>query len=217
MNGSSSSDREQHLPSPSRRSDPARGVFDSSPTHHGALHVRQSDHEWGSPVSSPDSSHISGSIRGDYFHDFVVSAPFWANEANFPPATDGSGTTGYLSPTNTALSLWHEDDDSLANPNRTSGGTSFPQDDGPLIQPSCSPHYVAYVSSIEQNHSDQIQTQLPSGSQRPPLIANVRVHVRYHLCGGTKRLTFLRIQSHSIQHSETVRGGAVPRFLRECG
>ena len=210
-------DHEHHLPSPSRRSDPARDVFDSLPTHHRALHVQQCDHEWGSPVSSPGSSDISGSIEGEYFPDFV--GPEWRgyNKVHFPPATDGSGTTGYTSPANTALSLRHEDDDPPANPNRTSGETGSQQDDGPLIQPSCSPHYVDHVPSTEQNRPDQIQTQLPSGSQRPPLIANVRVHVRYRLCGGIKRLMFPRIPSHSIQHSEAVRGGAVPRFLRECG
>ncbi|KAF9784911.1 hypothetical protein BJ322DRAFT_1020554 [Thelephora terrestris] len=169
--GSRTSDREQHLPP--RRSDPARDVFDSSPTHHGAAHVQQHDHQWDLYPRSLYLSHAPGTVQEDPYRRLVVSAPPLDNIVHFPPAAGGSVPTE-SPPANSELVFWNRSDIPFSHPNAAGEETSFPRDDGPLIGPSYSSYYVGQVASIEQSYSDQIPIQLPSGSQRPPLIANDR-------------------------------------------
>lgn len=189
-----------------RRRGPVLDVFHSYPIHRGSAHVPQHNHEWGPLAGNLYPNHALR-VQPDHSHDSIAFASPWNDETYVRPETDGLlplSNGVFPPPTNAELSLRlqevHTYNAFTSYPNAASGEPSFPQNDGPLILPYRSPHYVdRAVSTFGQTHPNQIQ--LSSGSQGPPLITSekyVRWNVRYQLGGDAKRLMFPRIQWHSI-------------------
>ena len=168
----------------SPRRDSLRDVLHLSHIHHSATNVRRRGHEWDSFTENPDLVHpyTSEPVQGDPSHDFVASMSS-NNSVSNPPATETlpPHIYGFPLPTGTEHPSWFQDvyphDFSKSRPDSVSRETIFPQNSGPLIRQSHSPHST--VSTVEQPRINYIQLSR-SASQGPPLVIN-HDYVRYEM------------------------------------
>ena len=191
----------QHGPSP--RTSPARGVFDLSPTHRGAT---DAEHEICPRMDNPDLDRTPDPVQSDPSNG-LASMTFWGGSIYDPPVPVGPLPTigGIASLTNTEFLLWPQGvsarDSFTSYPNSVSEERIFPQNSGPLIQPSYSPNCAARPVSTTLEHSKSNHFHLSrSGSQGPPLIINSN-YVRCEMSAQWRCLEFDFSQDSLAQYS----------------
>jgi len=183
--------------------DTVRDTFHLSPIHRGATNV---EHEW----CPPDPIRTQGPVQRDPSHVHFTFASSWNNGIFNPSAADISllDVGGFTPPINTGSpsepqGVYTHDSFTLY-PNPVSGEAIFPQDGGPLMQPPCPPYYAArLVPTAEHAMSDQ--SQLPSGTQGPPLIVDQN-YVRRGVLAQWRYSTFDFSQDSFTQHSTSGSG-----------
>lgn len=205
-------------PSPFRG--PARDVFHLSPIHRGAVDVQQRSYEWRPPVEYPDPALTSSPVQPDPSYGFVASGLPWDIGVRNPSAAGSllPNVGGSPPPINIQILSWPHGvlawDPFTSYPNSVSGETTFPQNNGPLIQSHHPPHYAGRLGPpVEYPLLNHIQLSR-SGSQGPPL-NNVRgeMSTRWRCL----TLDFLIIHSHSFRHSKAVDTTVIPLSLRQRG